>query len=111
MVRSATVRILRRAGYRLLVADGGAEALRQAEGTAERPSLLVTDVVMPGLGGREVAAALRLRFPDVGVLFVSGYAREAIGPRELAEPRTGFLSKPFAEVELLTKVRSLLQAR
>jgi CheY-like chemotaxis protein len=72
---------------------------------------VITDVVMPGLGGREVAAALRLRYPGLAVLYVSGYAKDTIGPQELAVPRTGFLSKPFEDAEILTRVRSMLQAR
>jgi len=110
LVRGVTVRVLRSAGYQVVAASGGAEALELA-GQAERPGLVVTDVVMPGLGGREVAEALRTRWPGLPVLYVSGYTRETIGARELAVPRTAFLPKPFTPEGLLEQVRHMLDAR
>jgi CheY-like chemotaxis protein len=108
LVRGVTVRVLRAAGYRVEAAAGGAEALELAERAPARPGLVVTDVVMPGLGGKEVAEALRARWPGLRVLFMSGYTREAIGPRELSEPGTAFLAKPFTPEGLLQQVRTLL---
>ncbi|MBL0275387.1 MAG: PAS domain S-box protein [Anaeromyxobacter sp.] len=110
LVRAVTVRALQRAGYRVLVAEAGDEALRLVAQAAEPPALAVTDVVMPGMGGREVAEALRQRRPGLPVLYVSGYARDTIGPRELAVPRTAFLQKPFSAAALLAQVRGLLDA-
>jgi len=110
LVRGVTVRVLRSAGYQVVAAAGGAEALELA-GQSERPGLVVTDVVMPGLGGREVAEALRTRWPGLPVLYVSGYTRETIGARELSVPRTAFLPKPFTPEGLLEQVRHMLDAR
>ncbi len=108
LVRGVTVRVLRAAGYQVVAAAGGAEALELAERAPVRPGLVVTDVVMPGLGGKEVAEALRARWPGLRVLYMSGYTREAIGAPELSVPGTAFLAKPFTPEGLLHQVRALL---
>jgi CheY-like chemotaxis protein len=110
LVRGVTLRVLKSAGYRVQAAASGAEALELSGSWPEKPALLVTDVVMPGLGGREVAEALRQRWPGLRVLFVSGYTRDAIGARELAVPHTSFLAKPFTPEGLLEQVRSMIDA-
>jgi PAS domain S-box-containing protein len=111
LVRGVTVRTLRRAGYRVVIAATGEEALQAVEREPGTPALVVTDVVMPGMNGRQVAEALRRRDPRLRVLYVSGYARGTIGPPELAVPGTAFLPKPFSADALLAQVRSLLDAR
>jgi len=70
----------------------------------------VTDVVMPGLGGRAVAEQLRRREPGIRVLFLSGYAPEAPFYAAELEPGMGFLAKPFTPTILLDRVRKLLDA-
>lgn len=107
-VREVTVRSLRAAGYRVLLAGNGREAFKIATGEAGRVHLLVTDVVMPELDGRAVADGLRLHFPDLRVLFVSGYAKDAIARHGVLDPEIEFLAKPFTPASLLARVRSLL---
>jgi two-component system, cell cycle sensor histidine kinase and response regulator CckA len=111
LMRSATARLLRSAGYRVRTAGSGAEALELVAGPEGLPSLVVTDVVMRAMGGRAVAQALRERAPDLPVLYVSGYASGALGDEELSRPRTAFLAKPFTPDEILSEVRGLLDRR
>ena len=107
-VRAAARRILAAQGYTVLEAFDGAEALKLA---AEHPGaidLLVTDVVMPRKTGPQVAAELVAQRPEVKVLYVSGYADEAIVPLALAGPDTAFVQKPFTHDGLAAAVRELL---
>ncbi|MBI5068062.1 MAG: PAS domain S-box protein [Deltaproteobacteria bacterium] len=110
LVRSAVGRPLRALGYRVLEAGDGEEALRAlADAPGRRVDLLVTDLVLPGVGGPEVVASLRDLLPGLPVLFVSGYSDRAL-ELERFGPRAGFLAKPFASAELTRKVRELLDA-
>ncbi|WP_439628546.1 ATP-binding protein [Gemmata sp.] len=95
-------------GYRVLEAASGAEAVRIADGCADPIDLLVTDVVMPGMGGRDVAAALRARRPVTRVLFVSGYTDGAIVPHGVDGDGVAFLQKPYTPRSLARKVRAVL---
>ena len=106
-LRAILARALREAGYRVIVAASGTEALELGAEAVEQTAILVTDLVMPGLDGRAAAEALRRRHPSLPVLFVSGYAEEDAHPGEL-DAATGFLSKPFAPATLLARVRGLL---
>jgi two-component system, cell cycle sensor histidine kinase and response regulator CckA len=108
-VRSLTKRILERSGYEVLEAANGAEALEVARDADRLIDLLVTDVVMPVLGGRELATALALEQPDVRILFISGYNEEAIQQHGVLLPGSEFLAKPFSPDALRQKVRDILQ--
>jgi len=110
-VRNVTVRSLKAGGYRVLVAGDGREALDLGSRTEEPLHLLVTDVIMPGLNGRAVAEALRRHHPGLRVLYVSGYAQEAIVTRGVLEPGIELLSKPFSVSTLLSRARSVLDGR
>jgi PAS domain S-box-containing protein len=101
-VRRVAARCLSGLGYRIVEAANGRDALALVNGSAETIDVLVTDVVMPGLSGPELAQALRERAPDLRVLFVSGYAPDALGAGQ------EFLGKPFTGEELATRVRELL---
>ena len=105
MVRLIVAGTLRDLGFEVLEAGDGAEALTTAEGASL--ALLVTDVVMPRMGGRELAARLRDRSPGLRVLFVSGFTDGALGDAD--DPETSFLPKPFMATELADAVRSLLE--
>jgi two-component system, cell cycle sensor histidine kinase and response regulator CckA len=107
-VRDVTVRSLRGGGYDVLVAGSGAEALALDPRDVGDVRLLVTDVVMPGLDGRALATELVRRHPDLRVLYVSGYAQEAIAARGVLETGVELLPKPFTATALLAKVRSVL---
>ena len=110
-VRSLAVRILDAAGYKLLTAVDGLDALRVCASYPQPIDLVLTDVVMPRMSGDQLAARLEDERPDVRVLFMSGYvgdARQRIG--ELVA-RKNFIAKPFSVQELLTMVRSVLDRR
>jgi CheY-like chemotaxis protein len=110
-VRAVTVRALRAAGHRVLVAGNGAEALGIAEGSPGGLHLVVTDVVMPGMSGRAVVDALRSRRPGLPALFVSGYPQEVIARRGVLDTGIEFLAKPFTPASLVARVRAILDAR
>jgi CheY-like chemotaxis protein len=107
-VREVAVRALESGGYRVLAASGGEEALRLALGEAGPVHLVLTDVVMPGLGGREVARRVLELKPEARVLYVSGHTRDAIGKEGVRDDGIEFLPKPFTATTLLDRVRSLL---
>jgi CheY-like chemotaxis protein len=107
-VRSVTVRALEGAGYRVVVAGDGAEALALDQRGAGPFDLVVTDVVMPGLSGRAVVDRLRERHPGLRALFVSGYSRDVIAQRGVIEAGIHFLPKPFTPAALLEQVRQVL---
>jgi CheY-like chemotaxis protein len=106
-LRRMAEEILSRRGYRVLAAAPDA-AFATAEGHRGRIDLLVTDVVMPGVSGREVADRLvRLR-PETKVLYISGYAGEALGRHGVLDDHAHLLAKPFLPADLLRKVREVL---
>jgi PAS domain S-box-containing protein len=107
MVREIVAGILRDLGYEVIEAADGVEALAA---TTEAPpiTLLVTDVVMPRMGGRELAERLREQHPGLRILFVSGYTEGALGDAD--DAATAFLPKPFMSDELAEAVRGLIDA-
>ncbi len=110
-VREAAARALRSGGYRVIPAAGAADAILALEAEASPPSMLVTDVIMPDTTGWELANRLRSDHPGLRVLFLSGYAREVIGPHGVQEDSECFLAKPFTSSSLLSRVRQVLDAR
>jgi PAS domain S-box-containing protein len=109
-VRAVTARALRSAGYRVTEADSAAEALEVVRRGAAL-DLVVTDVVMPGLDGREVVDLLRREAPTLRALFVSGYSQDSIAQRGILEPGIEFLPKPFTAADLAARVRHVLDQR
>jgi PAS domain S-box-containing protein len=107
-VRHVTVRTLVRAGYRVLEAGGGAAALAASRQERGRIHLVVSDVVMPGQSGPEVADALTRERAGLKVLFVSGHAEEVVTHRGVLEPGVNLLPKPFTPEALLARVRRTL---
>jgi len=108
-VRSMAVRILREQGHRVLEACTGEEALRLVrEMKNEEISLLLTDLVMPHMGGQELARRVRAERPDIKVLFFSGYTDEAAVRHGVLDPGSAFLQKPFSPAALVRKIRKLL---
>ena len=92
----------------MLEAKNGADALRVAREYAGRIHLLVTDVVMPNMGGPQLAVQLAAERPQMRVLFVSGYAESTILRRGVVDLRTSFLQKPFSLRTLAVKIREVL---
>jgi two-component system, cell cycle sensor histidine kinase and response regulator CckA len=109
-VRKVLVEMLTHQGYRVLVAGGGPEALELFHQHCGPLDLLITDVIMPKMSGRELADQLRQPRPDLKVLFVSGYTDSAIVNHGILEPGTVFLQKPFSPEQLTSKVRDILES-
>jgi CheY-like chemotaxis protein len=107
-VRTLTCKVLERHGYRVLSAVNGADALRLAAVYPEPIDLVVTDVVMPELGGTELAEQLRRTRPEVVVLFMSGYTEDELVRRGVADGRMLLLEKPFSPATLNRRVREAL---
>jgi PAS domain S-box-containing protein len=103
-VRSLAARVLTAAGHQLAVAEDGPTALRLFDSAPEPPDLLVTDIVMPGLNGWELAQTLQARRPGLKVLLISGYTREVVMPPERLEEGILFLEKPFSPEALRAAV-------
>ena len=101
-------KVLRNRGYTVHTAGDGREALDLVAASGLHCDLLVTDVVMPRMGGPELAALLRQGRPDLQVLFISGYTDSVLLQRGLVEGEVDLVPKPFSPSELLTKVRELL---
>ena len=108
IVRVLVRKVLEQAGYMVLLASGGAEALQLAERHPGPIQLLVTDVVMPGMSGRELARRLVERRPMTKVLYLSGYADDAVERHGVLDPGTAFMQKPFSPSALATRVREVL---
>jgi PAS domain S-box-containing protein len=108
-VRKIAAKILERMGYEVIVAQDGMEALRLL---AQEPvALVMTDVVMPKMGGVALMKALRERGIDAKVLFVSGYAEDTVALQSIGGEARAFLQKPFSPAVLAGKVRDILDAR
>jgi len=107
-VRDLTVKMLQRLGYRVLVAAGGAEAIEISRSYAGTIALLVTDVVMPGMSGRQVADALQAARPELKVLYLSGYTEDTVVHHGVLDAGVEFLPKPFSREALGKKIRSVL---
>ncbi|MDB4933515.1 MAG: Blue-light-activated protein [Labilithrix sp.] len=110
-VRRIVRTTLERNGYRVLEANVGSVAVELARQHAGQIDLLLTDVVMPGMSGRQVADVVCEKNPDLPVLFMSGYTDDAIVRNGVLEAKDHFLAKPFAPTALIRKVRGVLDAR
>jgi two-component system cell cycle sensor histidine kinase/response regulator CckA len=107
-VRELCVRILERLGYKVLTASNGAEGIALAQGYGDRIDLLLTDVVMPGMNGAELATQLVPLHPKMKVLFMSGYTDDAIGHHGVLDEGVSFIGKPYSPNELARKIRKVL---
>jgi len=107
-VRQLTRRILEDFGFRVIEARNGTEALALLDAGSTRVDAVVSDVVMPGMGGRELVGRLRLRRPDLPVLFLSGYTGDEVSDEVRGHPHQGFLQKPFSPDALAAALEELL---
>ena len=109
-MRAVARQILERAGYTVLEAPSAPAALELAASRAGPIHLLVTDVVMPELSGKQVADRFKLLRPAARVLYMSGYTDDAIVRHGVLEPGLAYLQKPFTPEALARKVREVLDA-
>ena len=110
MVRNLVRRILERLGYQVLEAAGPTEALAGHQHRLDQIALLLTDVIMPGMNGRQLCERLRTLKPGLRTLFMSGYTQDAIAHHGVLEEGISFIPKPCAAEELARKVRQVLDA-
>ncbi len=110
-VRSVAERALVRFGYQVLSAARGEDAVRIASEHEAPIDLLLTDIMMPGMNGVEVAGAVMRERPGILVFFMSGYADQDLVRQGLLEPGTHFLQKPFTPMELAQRIREILDAK
>jgi len=109
IVRNLAVKVLRRHGYSVLAAEDGKaclDSLRDHEGPLD---LLLTDVVMPGMNGRELYGEVKGLFPGAKILFMSGYPEDIVTHRGVLDEGIPFIQKPFSVQDLATRVRSVLE--
>ncbi|HZJ62684.1 MAG TPA: response regulator [Kofleriaceae bacterium] len=109
-VRRAVHRNLERLGYRVIAACDGEDALRIAD-TLDGVDLLLSDVVMPGIDGPEMACRLRAKWLDLPVLFVTGYSADRLARSDAVGPHDRVLEKPYQFDELARTIRQMLEAR
>jgi len=107
-VRSSARRLLERHGYTVIEARHGADGLRIVEQGDQKIDLVLTDLVMPEMGGRELVERLRARHPGLKVLFMSGYSQRAVTVDGTMPPATGFVEKPFTVEQLTQRLREIL---
>jgi PAS domain S-box-containing protein len=107
-LREVARRIFARNGYHVLTASGGPEAIELARGFQGDIHLLVTDVIMPQMLGKEVSEKIQAIKPDVEVLFMSGYARRVLTSQGMLDPHVALVEKPFSEVDLMDMAAQVL---
>ncbi len=108
VVRELTKEILELSGYQVIAVPDGQEALSVVQDQGEGIRLLLTDVVMPGLSGPELALEMRRERPELKVLFISGYSEEDLWASTLKKEGTAFLAKPFKPTDLVKIIRQVL---
>ena len=109
-VRRLVVRTLSQQGYRVLEAHDGERGYDLAIRHADEIDLIVTDVIMPRLGGVGMVARLRVSMPQLKVVYVSGHSQDQLDVTDVSDPRTDFLYKPFSLEALISAVERLLVA-
>jgi signal transduction histidine kinase/CheY-like chemotaxis protein len=108
LVRKFVVAVLEKAGYKVLQAGSGDEALALASPSSDTIDLFLTDVVMPGMNGQAVARAIQTRQPQIKVLYMSGYVDDALAEQGVLEKGLSFIAKPLDPHKLYLKVRQVL---
>ena len=110
VVREMTTLLLARSGHRVAVAAGGAEAMARLAGTEDPIDVLITDVIMPNMSGIELAEWTMNRYPNVGVVLLSGYTAETLNLERVTARGATFVAKPVTSAQLLAAVRQARDA-
>ncbi|MCX5884198.1 MAG: response regulator, partial [Deltaproteobacteria bacterium] len=101
--------VLERLGYTVLTASAPSQAIRISESYSSRIDLLMTDVVMPEMNGRDLAEKLLHLYPNLKCLYMSGYTANAIAHHGVLDKGVHFIPKPFSKMDLATKLREVLE--
>ncbi|MEA2609227.1 MAG: hypothetical protein QOJ75_1470, partial [Chloroflexota bacterium] len=107
-VRQLAMTLLERAGYHVIATPDAESAMAAAAAHTGPIDLLLTDVIMPGANGRELANQFAVTHPDARILFMSGYADDVLSAQGVLDPNVAFLEKPFLPADLARKVRQVL---
>ena len=110
-VLAVTRRVLSARGHRVLAATSAADALHQSRHWKGRIDLLLSDLRMPSMNGRELAERIRMERPEIGVVFMSGYSDDPVVRAEVREARVALVAKPFTSADLVTAISRELRAR
>ena len=110
-LRELTKIFLESYGYRVLQAASADEALKLADRFGERIHLLLTDVIMPGMSGRQLAEKIHLKRPETKIVYMTGYTDDMVVQHKVLEPGVQLLQKPFTKVDLAQKLRATLDGR
>lgn len=108
-VRKMILDALEPLGYKVLIAASGQEALEICGMKKEKIDLLLTDIVMPVINGRQLIKKLQSVRPNLQVLLMSGYPEDVVGPNNMLEPNLNFISKPFVTGTLVQKINQVLE--
>ncbi|MFO0945145.1 MAG: PAS domain S-box protein [Planctomycetota bacterium] len=111
VVRGLAILSLQMHGYKVIVADDGKDALKLLNDHHDHLHLLLTDIVMPNIGGPELAERVREKYPSIKVLFMSGYTDDAVVRHGLLDQEVSFLQKPYSPLDLARKVRQVLDGK
>ncbi|MCB0167613.1 MAG: response regulator, partial [Anaerolineae bacterium] len=103
--------VLKQSGYDLITARDGQDAINKVQGLEGPIHLLLTDVVMPNLSGKDLSVEIRKRHPETKICFMSGYTDNAIVHHDILDENTNFIQKPFLPSFLLKKVREILDRK
>ncbi len=107
-MRKLVTTLLIRQGYNVICPRCAPEAFSVLKSSNDRVSLLLTDVVMPAINGKELYEEIAEQYPDIKVLYISGYTDDIIGQRGILEEGINFIEKPFSSKTLAAKVREVL---
>ncbi|MHB8771102.1 MAG: CHASE2 domain-containing protein [Syntrophales bacterium] len=110
-IRTLVPDLLEPLGYRVIAARSGAEAVQLAQAAGRRIDILLTDVVMPGMGGKELARMLQTIYPGIKVLFMSGYSEDVITRHGVEQEGVAFIQKPLIPHKLVLKLREVLDGK
>ncbi len=109
-VRKLAVTILRKFGYQVIEADSGEQAIELVSTFNNTIDLILTDVVMPGMNGKQLVGKIQAIFPKIHVLYMSGYTNNLIASHGILEPEIEFIQKPFVPSELTNKIHTILHS-
>lgn len=109
-VRQFAARVLRARGFEVIEAENAAAGLEMMSSSELTVDVLLTDVIMPGMSGPELAERLQQSWPDLPVVYMSGYTKDTVVQRGVAAGETGFVQKPFKAAELAARVSEVLNA-